>query len=99
MKERLNPEVRKIIQNKKILLFKELLVLIDFDDIAVVDLLLLGIKLVENVAKSGVWRPDPTKRARISVEELWRSARQAQSKVLEEDQVLMMVLFSAEYGE
>ena len=46
LKKKLDPEVRRVIQPKSILLFSEMLQNIHYDDMAVVELLTTGIKVL-----------------------------------------------------
>ena len=53
----LDSRVELIVANKKILLFKEMLRDINYDDMAVVDLLIAGTKVVGTLERVGIWRP------------------------------------------
>jgi len=79
----LHPDVREVVRNKQILLFKEMLRDIEYDDIAVADLLCTGVDLVGKLPPVGIWRPaqnEPT----IGLASLWASAPAAQNDVAKE---------------
>jgi hypothetical protein len=82
LKSKLHPEVRSVVEQKQILLFKELLIGMGYDDIGVADLLITGVKLVGTVDRVGIWVPDESRIAKSTVESLWASARQAQDSVI-----------------
>jgi len=79
--QQLHPDVEQVVSNKRILLFKEMLRDIGYDDMAVVDLLVQGIKVVGELDRVGIWRPAP-KGPKVSMPMLLAGARQAQSKIL-----------------
>ena len=64
----LNPDVEKIVSNKRILLFKRMLSDIDYDDQPVADLLVSGVRLSGDLEPTGVWKP-ADKAATLSVKE------------------------------
>ena len=82
LKDKLHPDVKKIVANKNILLFREMLMSIGYDDLAVVDMLTMGVKVVGELERTGFWQPDPTKAPKLSMRSLWAGAREAQEDVL-----------------
>jgi hypothetical protein len=78
----LQENVEVVVKPKKILLFKALLVEMEYDDLPVVQLLTLGTKIVGLLDKTGIWRPDSTKGVRCSKEVIWKSAKGAQHKII-----------------
>ena len=81
LKGKLHPEVGSVVQRKQILLFKELLSGMNYDDPGVADLLVSGVKLVGTVERIGIWPPDPSKEAKATINYLWASARDAQKSI------------------
>jgi len=79
----LHPDVEKVVKDKNILLFKRMLVDIGYDDVAVADLLVTGVKLVGELERLPMWEADHTKNAVLTLEALLSGARQAQRKVIE----------------
>ena len=77
----LHPEVEKVVSSKVILLFKRMLEDIDYDDVAVHELLLTGVPLIGTVPKLPFWQLDHEKLPRTTPEMLWANARQAQASV------------------
>ena len=69
-KKRLDPEVERVIRPKAILLFSEMLQAIKYDDMAVVDLLTTGVKVVGELERTGIWQPDPLKAPKTSMRAL-----------------------------
>ena len=65
------------------MLFKQLLWDIGYDDMAVVNLLMLGARICGPAAPSGIWRREQGPEQTISIEDLWRSAPEAQRQFLE----------------
>ena len=63
---KLEPQVEAVVKDKKILLFKEMLASIHYDDMSVVDLLITGIEVVGNLKSIGIWRASDDKLAKIS---------------------------------
>ena len=78
----IHPDVEVVVSNKNILLFQELLVLMNYDDMAVVALLKEGIRLTGTLGRVGIWKPDQSRTARSSVSSLWSQARNIQSDIL-----------------
>ena len=74
-------DVRATIVGKRVLLFKELLRGIEYDDVGVADLLLTGIPIIGQLPRVGIWRPDNSKMAKCSAQELWAGARQSQAAI------------------
>ena len=81
LKSNLDPDVREIVGDKSILLFKAMLEHISYDDVEVADLLVTGVKLIGELERTGIWPPDPTKAPKTSTRLLWAGAREAQKKV------------------
>jgi hypothetical protein len=77
----LHPDVEKVVADKSILLFKQMLEDIGYDDIDVHSLLITGVKLIGQIPPLAFWQPDPEKLPRITPEMLWSEARTAQSNV------------------
>ena len=78
----LNPEVQEVIKGKRILLFKEMLRDIAYDDMSVVQLLSLGVRVVGICENTGIWVLTEEKLPRMSIRHLWASAQEAQKDVL-----------------
>ena len=78
--EKLNPSVERVVRRKKILLFKEMLSDINYDDVAVADLLMTGVDLVGKLERIGIWRPE-VKEPSCSIKTLWANAKKAQKDV------------------
>ena len=78
----LHPNVEKVMAEKKILLFIEMLKYIDYDDMKVVHLLTCGVKLVKNLAATGIWEKTDINLAKCDVKAVWANARHAQRTVL-----------------
>ena len=55
---------------------------IDYDDMGVVFLLAHGVKIIGNLKRTGIWKPDQDKLAKIDAKQLWTNAREAQRKVM-----------------
>ena len=55
---------------------------IKYDDMKAVDLLKLGIRLVGEFEKLGIWKPTEDKRARCQVQAVWSKAHTSQREVL-----------------
>ena len=71
-------DVKQIVEGKRILLFKAMLKEIRYDDVGVADLLVTGVRLVGDLPRVGIWRPNG-REARCTSEMLWASARRAQA--------------------
>ena len=76
----LKPGVEAVVGQKKIVLFRRMLKDIGYDDLDVAELLVKGIEIVEELGEVGIWKLDPTKAPRISVQSLLTGARQAQKE-------------------
>lgn len=85
LKARLHPEVRTVVEQKKILLFKEMLSEIEYDDMGVVELLTMGVKITGELKRIGIWKPDPSKAPKLSQRSLWMGAKKAQEEVCKKD--------------
>lgn len=83
LKQRLHPDVQKVVGEKNVLLFKEMLEHIRYDDLAVVELLTTGVPKVGQLERTGMWPPDPTKAPRVAMRSVWAEAKASQKTVLE----------------
>ena len=81
--QQLNGEVQTVIKDKKILLFKEMLQDIGYDDPTVIRLLTLGVRVVGLCDDTRIWENSEDKLPRTSIRHLWASAADAQVDVLE----------------
>ena len=54
---RLHAEVAGVVKDKQVLLFKEMLREINYDDLDVVNLLVTGVKIVGDLPRVGIWKP------------------------------------------
>ena len=79
LQAKLMPEVREVIKGKRILLFKEMLKDIHYDDMSVVELLTLGVRIVGLCENTGIWTNTDDKLPKTNVRHLWASAKQAQA--------------------
>ena len=77
---KLDPGVEATVKDKNILLFKEMLIDCGYDDIAVADLLIFGVRVVGLLERIGIWRPDPDKGPSIPKEAVWANAKAAQAR-------------------
>ena len=75
---RLHSDVESVVADKQYLLFKEMLTYIDYDDVAVADLLLTGIKIVGTLPRVGIWRPTEGGEAKLGLKSLLANAAFAQ---------------------
>ena len=73
--ESLHPKVRSIVASKQILLFKEMLLDIEYDDMAVE-----GVELVGMLKPTGILKPARNEPS-CAIMALWASARVAQAEV------------------
>ena len=78
----MNPEVEKVVRDKRILLFKEMLADVCYDDMGVVDLLILGVRIMGKASATGVWQVDNTRAPMCPKETVWANARSAQRSAL-----------------
>ena len=91
--KRLHPDVERVVASKNVLLFKEMLEEIGYDDMAVVDLLISGVQVIGTLDKVGIWKPED-RAALISKETLLMGAKAAQidsrrtRQVSQEDEVV-----------
>ena len=58
--------MKEVVEEKRILLFREMLTSIGYDDMGVIDLLTQGVKITGVLQRTGIWKPDPTKAPRMS---------------------------------
>ena len=72
--------VQQVVKDKRILLFKEMLRSIHYDDLGVVDLLVTGIKVVGNLPRLGIWQPED-RRAKIMVGAALHGAEEAKRAI------------------
>ena len=77
----LNTDVAAAVAGKRILLFKEMLEAIHYDDLEVVGLLSTGIRLVGLLKQVGIWAPKDAG-PDCSIQALWWAAPEAQKKLL-----------------
>jgi hypothetical protein len=78
----LNRNVGQVVKDKRILLFKEMLLDIGYDDMDVVNLIQGGVKVVGRLKEVGIWKRSEDRTPRCEVKDLWVSARQSQPKVM-----------------
>ena len=89
----LHPDVEGIVKNKRILLFREMLTDIGYDDMGVVKLLEEGIRVVGDLEKVGIWKPADAL-ATLGPKTLWANSALIQKEMLtprppcEEDQAV-----------
>ena len=74
-------DVNKVVKDKRILLFKEMLRDISYDDMDVVNIIKLGIRIVGLLKGTGIWEKSDEKMPRMEVRHLWASSQTAQAKV------------------
>ena len=86
---RLNPDVNSVVASKNILLFEFLLNEMHYDDLKVVELLKVGIRLTGTLERTGVWQPDDSRAAKASTESLWRNAKSIQHKMFSAERLPM----------
>ncbi len=79
---KLHPDVERVVKNKKILLFKEMLKDIRYDDAEVASLLVVGCRVMGTLGKTGIWQGDDTKSAQCPVDSVWANAKAAQASAL-----------------
>ena len=80
--DKLHPELEKVVSRKHILLFRKMLMDVQYDDMGVVDILTQGVKIVGELPNTGIWKKDEEKRPKCSIKHLWASAKDAQAGVL-----------------
>ena len=78
---KLCPQVAEVIKDKKVLLFKQMLLDIGYDDLGVVDLLKFGIETVGHLPRIGIWK-QCQKPPLLGVETLWEKAPEVQKQVM-----------------
>ena len=66
----MNFKCRKVVTGKNILLFKEMLADIGYDDPSVIDILVQGIKIVGEAEVTGIWERSDDKGARCDVKRM-----------------------------
>ena len=77
---KLEAGVQKVIESKNVLLFKEMLRDIHYDDIAVADLLVTGVKIVGTLDRVGIWRLED-RQARITTRALLKQSFEAKDAI------------------
>ena len=77
----LKQEVRDVIKGKNVLIFKEMLKDIDYDDMSVVELITLGVRVVGTCQNTGIWTDSEDKLPKTTVRHLWASAKDSQEDV------------------
>jgi hypothetical protein len=82
----LHPDVERVVGGKNILLFKRMLLDVGYDDVSVVDLLVVGVKLIGELEDLPFWELEPAKSALLSMEALLSGAKAAQVKSAAVDQ-------------
>ena len=78
---KLVPEVSEVIKGKNVLIFKEMLKDIQYDDMNVVQLMTLGVKVVGLCQNTGIWTDSEEKLPKTTVRHLWASAKESQREV------------------
>lgn len=76
----LHANVQRVVSKKRILVFKELLEYINYDDMGVVDLLTGGIEIIGTLRRIGIWKPED-RSAKIDARTLSMNAFVAQRAV------------------
>ena len=79
---KLDKDVQEVIKDKRILLFKEMLSNIKYDDMSVVELLTLGVRVVGLCQNTGIWQSSDEKLPKTTIKHLWASAKDAQKQAL-----------------
>ena len=80
--EKLHKDAQSVIKEKRILLFKEMLQDIGYDDMSVVELLSVGVRIIGLCQNTGIWTDSDEKLPRTTVRHLLASARDAQEEVM-----------------
>ena len=82
LREKMNPEMRSILQNKRLLLLKDLLEKIGHADHKLVEDISQGMKITGNAERTGVF-PTDFRPAQLEEEDLWRVSKFSQKEVQE----------------
>ena len=77
---KLESGIQEVVKTKRILLFKEMLRDIGYDDLGVADLLVTGVKIVGTLPKIGIWKPED-RQAKVSIKAALREAMEAKRTV------------------
>ena len=77
----MSPGVKAVCRGKNVLVFKEMLKDIGYQDLGVADLLVTGVKTVGEIPKTGLWKPKVTP-AICSIKTLWERAKATQKALL-----------------
>lgn len=77
---KLDKGVEAVVKTKRILLFKQMLMDISYDDMQVVSLLITGVKLLGTLKRLGIWRPDD-KPAKLSLRAALHNAVGAKDEI------------------
>ena len=80
--KRLHPDVAKVVADKRIRLFAEMLWDIEYDDQEVSELLITGVRTVGELPRIGIWKPD-SRPPRCSIRTLWMNAEECQKSALQ----------------
>ena len=78
----MNAEVERVVHNKRVLLFREMLRDIAYDDMSVIELLIGGVKITGLLKTVGIWKPSGEKHPKCSIDDVWANAAAAQTQVL-----------------
>ena len=78
--EKLHKDVQSVIKEKRILLFKEMLQDIGYDDMSVVELLSVGVRIIGLCQNTGIWTDSDEKLPRTTVRHLMASAKELKKK-------------------
>ena len=76
----LRKDVERVIADRQVLVFKEMLEYIGYDDLGVVDVLTEGVRITGTLPRIGIWRPED-RRAKIDARTLQAGAPMAQKQV------------------
>jgi hypothetical protein len=79
---KLHKDVEQVVSKKKILLFKEMLKDICYDDMDVVSLLVVGCRILGTIEDKGIWEKDDSRTAQCPVDTVWANAKAAQTSAL-----------------
>ena len=80
LRSKLSPDVEKVVHNKKIFLFKRMLPDIGYDEMAVEDVLVQGVKIVGEGVATAILPADTSKMPTCSIRHLCASAVDAEDK-------------------
>eukprot|EP00973_Karenia_brevis_P071233 9897747-Karenia_brevis.AAC.1 len=80
--KQLHPDVERVVADKRILLFRQMLRDIQYDDESVAEYLVSGVKVVGDLEAVGIWKEE-SRPAACSLKSLWEGAKLAQKKMQE----------------